>query len=672
MNVTTALQPGSLDIAIVIPSYSESHTILGKLHSIAVQSAVKCMRIGIFVVVNNSPDAEQEVQDANRNTIALLQHIQAKDDSLEIDEKSPIIMKYTGEGVISKKDLVQRVITDTLAIADKVVLIDASTEGNAILDCNVGKARKLGFEVASQYMDPNGAGLYVSYDADNLCVGESIYEGFKYMSKNLDIAAVGGGWKIARRADTMDSLVYHTFAAAQGTQMLLRDASYLWVVEQGDDYDMPGSNLWVRKTAYDQVGGYRELGFGEDSDLSLRLVGAGFKTRHVDDTKIEVSLRPFSYADSGFGSSHAERMENVKGRNMDEVSIRSADVQARKVAFMETIFFIRNTYTDPDEIREHIAEAFERQFDSELCDEEIDRLLEALDRAPVGYSTHRNPFAMRVVHDCIDARCKKTTLKTEEENILCDVVYLGMKEQMRRAAEMYDRYTAIERRFFSEVISDKSRLLMSFLTAENCEILYQYERMFLSYLSTIWYSMRIDMYKHSLEEYKKAVNDPEGSSLLASTFEKAIRLSEEYSILVDTIALFEPIILVIGWYRTGAHDKDPMIVAAFCRILREFLDEVKKISEIRQEVFGYPDPIALQMALARIHLEGCDIEEKHKKRLERLLTHIVDIATYVGEALEGLESEIAEYEQLLNSPLSLGTIWKILKSAFIPKLRSRS
>ena len=73
--VELILMKADLDIAIVIPSYDEGEDISSTLRSIimSLDHVTESVKVGVFVVINNSQNSSEEVKKSNQKTLEYIQ-----------------------------------------------------------------------------------------------------------------------------------------------------------------------------------------------------------------------------------------------------------------------------------------------------------------------------------------------------------------------------------------------------------------------------------------------------------------------------------------------------------------------------------------------------------------------------------------------------------------------
>jgi len=149
--IITVPQDKECQISVVVPVHNEDlEIILRQLRSISLQDVIDAKQFEVIYVVNNSPSAAPEVISKNAEILRL-----------------PIWKNH--KNVLGNENY----SNETKKLLEKLrhfnlFVIDKSSPGNEIVDCNVGKVRNIGIAEASLRFYTNDIdGLIFQIDADS-------------------------------------------------------------------------------------------------------------------------------------------------------------------------------------------------------------------------------------------------------------------------------------------------------------------------------------------------------------------------------------------------------------------------------------------------------------------------------------------------------------------------
>ncbi len=136
----------------------------------------------------------------------------------------------------------------------------------------IGFARKIGFEEAL-------GDIIATTDADTILPKDWLLKISKTFKKNSNIIAVGGPYNFNTNK----------------YKLIIKIVSKIWIFGDrilNSGNNIPGVNMAVLKKAYFKVGGFREINYFEDLDLSLRLKKIG-KVVFLKDLLVTTSFRRY-------------------------------------------------------------------------------------------------------------------------------------------------------------------------------------------------------------------------------------------------------------------------------------------------------------------------------------------------------------------------------------------
>jgi len=254
-------QDPKCQISVVVPIFNEEKAnVFRQLKSILKQREINSEEFEVIYVVNNSPEAGEEIRNANREILSLPiwknRPVGIEDNSLSEEER----------------ELVEELRNLNLFVIDK------STPGNEIVKCNVAKARNRALAEASKRFDINNKnGIILQTDADTFYDDPTFFNRvIKKFSNNPDLIAIPGGAKLAYVTNEQDPMKREA-----EIRELNRVVDYMgWeslkqiVLKQPwglDDMTMwPGNGVY-RSFESAVVGGMQDATHMDDNSLGLRL-----------------------------------------------------------------------------------------------------------------------------------------------------------------------------------------------------------------------------------------------------------------------------------------------------------------------------------------------------------------------------------------------------------------
>lgn len=264
-------------LSVVVPIFNEQpERLLKQLDSFRQQN-VSADEFEIIYVINNDIESGAEIREANRVLIDLLEHV---------------------------SDL-------------RIFVIDKSSEGNEILDCNVGRARNRGLAEASRrFFENEKNGLVLQIDADTyLSDPHYIKKIQKLYENNSELIGVVGNVDLVFDPDTRDAKKkillareLHDFLLGMKKKALLR-----FLLNPGAenlfDFSLGGAHILSRSFESAAIGGFIDTNIGEDNQFITDLVDyAAVHSKTViiaNDLSVTAALRESDRTDASFGKDFA-------------------------------------------------------------------------------------------------------------------------------------------------------------------------------------------------------------------------------------------------------------------------------------------------------------------------------------------------------------------------------
>jgi glycosyltransferase involved in cell wall biosynthesis len=321
MQIVGNVDEKSLDIAVVIPAYNEGAQIARSLESIATQQSLNDMSVAVFVVVNNSRDAAEEVVRANKETIGLISLVQGKVPEVDLDMDMEIHVLDHLEARSSTLAQQCQVITQSRL---NVVLVDLSSPENAPLECNVGYARDIGVKAARPYLKDDSS-IYAITDADTTYSATYLVDVLTTFELNPDVSIAKGASGTVlvvsgNDIDETEKLVTNLRASEQiGVEQVLNqllvNMYYLF-----NDIEVPysryssvgGANIIARASLVDSLDGFQRIPGGEDTDFGIRAASLGFEVQYIESIGVVTDDRASERTDpdSGWGQQISARLDS--------------------------------------------------------------------------------------------------------------------------------------------------------------------------------------------------------------------------------------------------------------------------------------------------------------------------------------------------------------------------
>lgn len=243
-------QSGTCKLSIVVPVHNESTKFIKRqIDSLDSQISVEPDKVEVIYIVNNDivdSSSEYGLQVANAN-------------------------KQVLDMACFKTNMSKR--------GYRVMVIDASTTGNEVLGCNVGKARNIGLYIAAyRYAARSYNGILMHTDADTffedkgfVCKALNIFESDKKLigatgTRRFIVDTQTADWALVK--PVFDQMI----AVAKCKAMLA------FLVGDVSELTFKDANMFSR--AYESVlmGGFKQINFNEDAEFGSDL--ASFAKQH--------------------------------------------------------------------------------------------------------------------------------------------------------------------------------------------------------------------------------------------------------------------------------------------------------------------------------------------------------------------------------------------------------
>ncbi len=338
----------NLDAAVVIPAHKEGKSILHTLASIGRSTGVEQSKIGIFVVINQTRNAVEEVTHSNRETAEVIRSLQerkmpgdlSKQPRKVISKMDPAIFKAEfGDVEISE----QRAAEEFLDSGMKIREINR-WEGSAIPKySNVGNARHVGVWHAIPCLSDKGCPV-LNTDADsyfNSAKISSIINILRDQPKVHGITVQHMEFSAIDFGDDLQSVKENKWALklsdiyADYTHILEQIGSYLRgkrLVEKHPIFKKQlyrarrlsfwGCDTNFRASVYKKVQ-FSWVGFGEDTEFATEMTLKNLKIIEDEKSITAFSGRFSDRCDHGYGNSIAGFKDELG--SLEKIKVFSTD-----------------------------------------------------------------------------------------------------------------------------------------------------------------------------------------------------------------------------------------------------------------------------------------------------------------------------------------------------------
>ena len=323
------------DLSFVIPSFREwtgiSRTLVRicRLISKAAEQKMKD-RIGIFVVINGPPISDKTSRNAfksNYRTFEFLSEIIGKSVSVTLSDWASRRWRQLS---LSAQFLQK--------YSDRIHIIDAFQGEQALVDCNITKARHIGWMVAYEHFSDPSKAYMVTTDADTIAWWDYL-NGVATAREKGHLIATGEvkAWKSAGTISQRD--VDREIIRMTGNAINYR--VFLNLPEQTDDHNWPqssfpsalGSNTLIRGDLYQAIRwhiwhaheGTQDMKWWEDTLLGLRAFRAWCAPVWVKGLSVRTSDR----MDIRNSCWHAHHFRKIEQWDIILESPRSIEVHFR-------------------------------------------------------------------------------------------------------------------------------------------------------------------------------------------------------------------------------------------------------------------------------------------------------------------------------------------------------
>lgn len=305
-----------LDLVVVIPCYEEGFGVIKTIKSVVEQrDANDNVLRGIVVVINNPPSTETSVYWSNMKTYALLQGLRSgKKITIDGDSEMSAAIKLIQDSNIT------------------IEVIDAFSDGFAMEQGNVGKARRIGTAHALGLLSSDSS-LILSTDADSWYGDSTLGTVSQIFNAHEEVNAMplqitsslSGLEGEAREAALMHfateriTYAYHHVDGAIRKVVATGHALLPDYNPKKERFDqrmitMGGGYSAFRLKAYKAAGGYKDIPGGEDVLLGFdisRSVGGVAQVKEGHQLKVYTQARVSDRTKGGYGSTIGEWQGNT-------------------------------------------------------------------------------------------------------------------------------------------------------------------------------------------------------------------------------------------------------------------------------------------------------------------------------------------------------------------------
>lgn len=210
----------------------------------------------------------------------------------------------TLDSIVSQKHRgIKQIIVSDNGSTDETVAIAKKFGAVVVADSklyNIGSARKVGCAVAKKLAKKFGSveEIIVTTDADTILAPGYLDSIYKLYSGNSQIVASSGPYKIV-----INNRVFKLGKFFHKANLVIGaiDLQLWWLLRKVKaNALLYGFNTVIRRSTYDSIGGFDELSTGEDMDLTLKVISAGYSVFYEGNQCAETSARKLTNKDGVF------------------------------------------------------------------------------------------------------------------------------------------------------------------------------------------------------------------------------------------------------------------------------------------------------------------------------------------------------------------------------------
>ncbi|MEM7012815.1 MAG: glycosyltransferase, partial [Verrucomicrobiota bacterium] len=129
--------------------------------------------------------------------------------------------------------------------------------------------------------------LLARMDADDVCAPERVAKQVEFLQLHPEIAACGALVRIQRRTQTGEVQSPHEGYALFEAWLNSVVTPIQIAAERFVDSPIANPCAMIRRSVFDEIGGYREIEWAEDYDFWLRMLAAGLQIGKVDEVLLD-------------------------------------------------------------------------------------------------------------------------------------------------------------------------------------------------------------------------------------------------------------------------------------------------------------------------------------------------------------------------------------------------
>lgn len=316
-------QSPNCKVAVVVPVYSEEPgRVLRQLESILDQQNVDHRSLEIIYVVNNGPPpADRGERERYESAFSQNQAV------LNL----PIwLNREAAHGETEQLDTKQEELCNRIRKELRVFVIDKSSPGHEIPDCNVGKARNRGLAEASYRFYRRGEnGIIVQSDADTTFENPAYFASVLREFEDENLIGLGGGVEVIIDPDRRDDLLEETRSKVINQIIRLRQYKHLTdFIKYGEkafnlSSSFSGANMVSRSYESAVVGGFIDASMGEDPAFGralgeyAELHGQKVETpKDNEELSVRTALRLSDRTGASIGTQEGGSLEEIMSKKV--------------------------------------------------------------------------------------------------------------------------------------------------------------------------------------------------------------------------------------------------------------------------------------------------------------------------------------------------------------------
>lgn len=335
-----------LETAVLIPSYDEGTKPRRAIESLIAQEGIEKSKFAVFIIINATKSATEEVMAQNMLTSDLIR---------KIWEENPDF---------------------------NLVELDAYSGNNALEKCNIGIVRNLvAFEAIEHLVDTKRPLIMI--DADTHLAPQHLVNTIQTFSRRSELALSTGPTELLTdNNDANSEKARKLFGLRWRFRRIIEQAirmfdNSVWPRSkfgQKNNFTVCGANMAVRANIFEEMEGFKEIPSGEDTDFAFRIRQSGKEIAYLQESIAYTLARVSRKTDAGKNVGGAmERLAEYQGpiAKFPVVPLQAIYLEDQLLAHIDFLI----TINDREEWKEKLKNYFSQVEGSwELSNKQLNNL----------------------------------------------------------------------------------------------------------------------------------------------------------------------------------------------------------------------------------------------------------------------------------------------------------